>query len=96
MPSTPDTSVSSPANTRNRCDDHLSLLVILMINKTWKGEILKKWLNRQERSNTYLTHVCRMWQSIEKLVKIEKEGQREKKELSASTVAFISCTDRLR
>ena len=26
--------------------------------KTWKGEMTKMWLNRGERSNTYLTHIA--------------------------------------
>ena len=43
------------------------------------------WLKRKEKSNTYLTHVCRLLQSLERLERIEKS------ELSAGTVAFISC-----
>ena len=48
----------------------------------------KRWLNRGERSNTYLTHVCGLPWSVESLEQIEN---REKSELPASIMAFISC-----
>ena len=41
------------------------------------------------RSDNYLTHVCRLAQSVQRLERIEKS------ELSASTVAFINCTLKL-
>ena len=37
--------------------------------KTWKDEITKKWLNRREKSDTYLTHVCRLPLNIERNLK---------------------------
>ena len=46
---------------------------------------INKWLDRRERSNTYLNHVCKLQQSIERL-----ENQ-EILEFSASTVSFIGC-----
>ena len=42
-------------------------------------------LKRGERSNTYLTHVCRLPKNGERLERINL-----KKELSANTVAFFS------
>ena len=45
----------------------------------------KELLNRGERSNTYLTHVCRLRQSIDRLERIEKS------ELSVRTVTIITC-----
>ena len=49
--------------------------------KIWKGEITKSWLDRGEKSNTHLTYVCKLLQSVENL---------EKKKFSGSTIAFIS------
>ena len=41
-------------------------------NQIWKSEVNKKLLNLGGRRNTYLTHVCRLLQSIERLEKIEE------------------------
>ena len=48
----------------------------------------KTWL--KGKSDTYLTQVCKLLQSIENLERIHK-----KPELSANIVAFISCRSRL-
>ena len=48
------------------------------------------WLKRRERSDTYLTCVCRLLLSVESLERIYI-----KMELSAKTVAFISRIIRL-
>ena len=61
-------------------------------NSIWEEFVnveIKKGLNRGE-SDTYLTRVCRLLQSIENLEKVEKQG------LSATTVTFISCREKLR
>ena len=47
--------------------------------KTWKGEMIKTWLN-----------VCRYLYSIKRLRCKHKDW-----ELSANTVAFVSCRSRL-
>ena len=53
-----------------------------------KGE--KRMLKRGEGSDTYLTHVCRMLQSVDGLERMDK-----KLELSVNSVDFISCRSRL-
>ena len=50
----------------------------------------KNRLKRGERSNTYLTHVCKLPWSVQSLERIDK-----KLELSVNTVAFICCRSRL-
>jgi len=47
-------------------------------------------LKREEKSDTYLIHICRLPQSVKSL-----ERPYEKLELSDNTVAFISCRSRL-
>ena len=54
--------------------------------KIWKSEI-KKRLNRGERSENYLIHICRLSLNIESLEEIEKE-----REFLASTMSFIDCS----
>ena len=49
--------------------------------------IHKYILNREKRSETYLTHVCRLSWSVACLEKIKKE------EISASNMVFVSCRD---
>ena len=49
-------------------------------------EYSKNRLKRGESSYAYLTRVCRLPRSVESLERID-----EKPELSANTVAFISC-----
>ena len=56
------------------------LLIYLSVNS-----LTKKWLNRGERRDIYLKHVCRLLLSTEILENIEIL------EFSASTMAFISC-----
>ena len=45
---------------------------------------------REETSDTYLTHVCRLLQSVESLERTDK-----KPELSVNFVAFISCRSKI-
>ena len=49
---------------RNKCN----------VNGKLERENKKKWLNRGEKSDIYLTHVCSLLQSVENLKKIEKTG----------------------
>ena len=50
----------------------------------------KNGLKWGERIDAYLTHVCRLPQNVESLERTDKNP-----ELSANTVAFISCRSRL-
>ena len=42
--------------------------------KIWKGEKIKSWLKRGERSDIYQTQVCRLPQSIKCLERIDMIG----------------------
>ena len=59
-----------------------SLYVINTRGKLGKVKGQENWLQRDERSDTYLAHVCRLSQSLESLERTDK-----KPELSANIVA---------
>ena len=54
------------------------------VKGNWKDKI-KKMLNRGERSNNYLAHLCKLLWNVDGFEKVEKQ------KLSISTVAFFRC-----
>ena len=56
--------------------------------KTWKGKMTKNRFEREERSDTYLTYVCRQLPSVE-----SPERTDRKQKLSANAVTYTSTAD---